>query len=82
MHIFCRTDLMTHSTGAISVNFLTPILNFYQTKVGGLRVIFPGEHDFAIKRALATVVFEYLPKYRFFAYFSKKSQIRSGQPDQ
>ena len=73
---------MTHSTGTISVNFLTPILNFYQTKVSGSRVIFPGEHDLAIKRALAAVVFEYSQDNRFFANFLKKSQIRSGQPDQ
>ena len=64
-----------------SVNCLTPILNFYQTKVAHPRVIFPGEHDLTIKRALATVVFENSQKYRFLAYFSKKSQIRFGQPD-
>ena len=73
---------MTHSTGALSVNFLTPILNFYQTKDGSFRVIFPEEHDLAIKRALAAVVFEYSQNNRFFANFLKKSQIRSGQPDQ
>ena len=62
--------------------WMTPKQNFYQTKVARPRVIFPGEHDLTIKRALATIVFENSQKYRFFAYFSKKSQIRSGQPDQ
>ena len=64
-----------------SVNCLTPILNSYQTKVAQPRVIFPEEHDLTIKRALATVVFENSQKYRFLAYFWKKSEIRSGQPD-
>ena len=51
--------------------WMTPKQNFYQTKVAGNRVIFPGEYDLTIKRALATVVFEYLPNYRFLAYFEK-----------
>ena len=29
------------------------------------------EHDLSVKRALATVIFEYSPKYRFLAFFRK-----------